>query len=80
MQYKTDQFPTFATIPAMSRLAGKARGVTTCTQGSHRQRQTAARIRLSQQQHGPPDDPRFAYANSPVLRAMKGLHLEFDRL
>ena len=37
-------------------------------------------IRISEEHHGPPDNRRFEYATNPVLRVMKGLHLEFDRI
>ena len=34
-------------------------------------------IRLSEEHHGPPDDRRFSYAPTWVLRGLNNLHLEF---
>ena len=34
-------------------------------------------IRLSEEHHGAPDDPHFAYAPTWVLRGLSELHLEF---
>lgn len=37
-----------------------------------------ANIRLSEAQHGPPGDRRFAYEPTYILRSLKELHLEWD--
>ena len=35
-------------------------------------------IRLSEEHHGPPDDRRFHYEPTWILRGITRLHLEFD--
>jgi cytochrome P450 len=36
-----------------------------------------ADIRISEREHGPPDDRRYTYAPTYILRGLQRLHLEF---